>query len=68
MRLFDEKFGARFLATVPSVPGVYRFLDATGVLLYVGQSANLRRRLGQKEDAGARAELAKAMARVQLAR
>lgn len=28
----------------------------------------LRRRLGQKEDAGARAELAKAMARVQLAR
>jgi excinuclease ABC subunit C len=44
---FDEKFGADFLAGVPSGPGVYHLYDAAGVLLYVGKARNLRRRLGQ---------------------
>lgn len=34
-----------FLKTVPASPGVYRFLDTEGNLLYVGKASNLRRRL-----------------------
>lgn len=34
-----------WLADVPSLPGVYRFYGAAGLLLYVGKAANLRRRL-----------------------
>ncbi len=34
-----------FLSRVPALPGVYRFLDEAGSLLYVGKAANLRRRL-----------------------
>jgi excinuclease UvrABC nuclease subunit len=52
MKLFDEKFGAQFLAGVPSRPGVYRFYDAAGGLLYVGKAKDLRRRLGQYRTAG----------------
>lgn len=55
MRLFDRKFGADFLAGVPAGPGVYRFLDAAGTVLYVGKAASLRRRLGQYRAAGRRA-------------
>jgi GIY-YIG catalytic domain len=47
MHIFDRKFGADFLASVPSVPGVYHLYDVAGVLLYVGKARNLRRRLGQ---------------------
>ena len=47
MHLFDRKFGADFLAGVPTVPGVYHLYDVDGVLLYVGKAQNLRRRLGQ---------------------
>ncbi len=54
MRLFDRKFGASFLAGVPAAPGVYRFHDAGGGLLYVGKATNLRRRLGQYRLAGRR--------------
>ena len=39
MRLFDRKFGARFLDEVPAAPGVYRFHDAAGTLFYVGRAA-----------------------------
>jgi hypothetical protein len=45
VRIFDEKFGADFLAGVPREPGIYRMYDAAGGLLYVGKARNLRRRL-----------------------
>ena len=54
MRAFDRTFGAGFLAGVPTAPGVYRFHDAAGGLLYVGKAANLRRRLAQYRLAGRR--------------
>jgi GIY-YIG catalytic domain len=52
VRLFDQKFGAGFLAGVPAAPGVYRFHDAAGGLLYVGKAGSLRRRLAQYRTAG----------------
>jgi GIY-YIG catalytic domain len=52
VRLFDRKFGAGFLAGVPPEPGVYRFHDAEGGLLYVGKAGSLRRRLAQYRTAG----------------
>jgi hypothetical protein len=33
------------LRAVPAVPGTYRFYDVDGLLLYVGKSSNLKRRL-----------------------
>ncbi len=54
MRIFDRRFGADLLAGVPEAPGVYRFLDDAGVVLYVGKAANLRRRLSQYRIAGRR--------------
>ncbi|QQS23005.1 excinuclease ABC subunit UvrC [bacterium] len=35
------------LSDVPRKPGVYKFLDKDGVVLYVGKAKNLRVRLGQ---------------------
>lgn len=52
MRLFDQRFGVDFLAGVPTAPGVYRFLDEAGALLYVGKARSLRRRLAQYRTAG----------------
>lgn len=71
MQLFDRKFGADFLAGVPSEPGVYHLYDSAGVLLYVGKARDLRRRLGQyrttrrlKKDRKRRA-LVRAAARIE---
>lgn len=47
VRAFDRKFGADFLAGVPETPGIYRFYDAAGALLYIGKARDLRRRLAQ---------------------
>lgn len=71
MRLFDQKFGPGLLAGAPAGPGVYRFYDADGVLLYVGKATSLRRRLGQYRTAGRkkterkRRALVKAAARIE---
>ena len=50
-RAFDRRLGDDFLATVPRTPGVYRVLDADGVVVYVGKAVNLRRRLSQYRHA-----------------
>ncbi len=40
--VFDAK---RFLEALTEAPGVYRFLDAAGHVLYVGKAKNLRKRV-----------------------
>ena len=67
MRLFDKKFGLAFLAGVPTAPGVYRFLDEAGTLLYVGKAGSLRRRLAQYRTAGSRKKERKRRALVKAA-
>ena len=67
MRLFDRKFGAGFLAGVPTEPGVYRLFDEAGTLLYVGKAGNLRRRLAQYRMAGRRKKERKRRALVKAA-
>ncbi len=48
---FDDKFGAGLVVSAPATPGVYRFLDAQGLVLYVGKAKNLRRRLSSYRNA-----------------
>ncbi|MFZ5444482.1 MAG: nucleotide excision repair endonuclease [Myxococcota bacterium] len=57
--LFDRKFGADFLDTVPTTPGVYEMLDAEGHLVYVGKAKSLRDRLAQYRRATRRKAHAK---------
>lgn len=49
---FDLKFGEGFLALIGTGPGVYRYADAEGVVIYVGKAKNLRRRLATYRNAG----------------
>ncbi len=42
----DRLFAGADLAAVPAAPGTYRFYDRAGALVYVGQSKNLRTRVG----------------------
>jgi len=50
--VFDQKFGEGLLADVGTGPGVYRYADAEGVVIYVGKAKNLRRRLASYRNAG----------------
>lgn len=40
------RLGPAFFASLPAGPGVYRFFGQDGRLLYIGQSSNLRARVG----------------------
>ena len=40
------RFGADFFRSLPSVPGVYFFYGREGELLYIGQSLDLKARIG----------------------
>jgi hypothetical protein len=52
-------------ALLPLAPGVYRFRDATGRVLYLGRATSLRSRVASYwGDLGDRAHLSRMMARV----
>jgi len=59
LRGLERGFAPADLDAVPEAPGIYRFFDRGGCLLYVGKSKNLRRRLaahlGPAEIQGPRA-------------
>ena len=42
----SSRLGADFFKAIPAQPGVYSFHDAEGTLLYIGQSRDLRARIG----------------------
>ncbi len=41
----DDAGRRRFLNTLPRRPGVYRMIDASGQVIYVGKAAELRKRV-----------------------
>lgn len=41
----EQKLGSEIFEDIPQEPGIYRFYDENGLLLYVGKAKNLRRRL-----------------------
>ncbi len=49
--VFDQKFGEELLTNVGTGPGVYRYANAAGVVIYVGKAKNLRRRLASYRNA-----------------
>ncbi len=59
MKTFDQRFGVEFFASLPAAPGIYRFFNADGGVIYVGKAKNLRRRLAQYRNARRRKAHAK---------
>jgi excinuclease ABC subunit C len=51
VRDFDRKFGAEFLESLPTSPGVYLVYGQEDELIYVGKAKNLKRRLSQYRNA-----------------
>lgn len=45
-RVRDAFDGKEFVRTLAASPGVYRYFDAAGDLLYVGKAGNLKKRVG----------------------
>lgn len=43
--ILENRLGKEAFDPIPQQPGVYRFYDQRGELLYVGKAKNLRRRL-----------------------
>ena len=41
----EQNLKAEFFESIPQSPGIYRFFDEEGELIYVGKSKNLRKRL-----------------------
>lgn len=48
---FDSKFGESLVPNAPNEPGVYRYIDRQGSVIYVGKAKNLRRRLASYRSA-----------------
>ncbi len=59
MKTFDRNLGIEKLESLPETPGIYRFYDEGGALIYVGKAKNLRRRLSQYRNAKRRKKHAK---------
>jgi excinuclease ABC subunit C len=53
-KLFDRKFGAELLRTLPAGPAVYLFKDEDGSVLYAGKAKDVRRRLASYRNASRR--------------
>ena len=53
---FDAKFGETLISTAPDAPAVYLYRDEAGVVIYVGKSKNIRRRLQNYRNASRRKE------------
>nr|WP_255727767.1 nucleotide excision repair endonuclease [Rhodohalobacter sulfatireducens] len=43
--ILEQRLGPELFADIPQEPGIYRFYDEDGQILYVGKAKNLRRRL-----------------------
>jgi predicted GIY-YIG superfamily endonuclease len=59
VKVFDQKFGATYFASLPTTPAVYKIYNGKGEIIYVGKAKNLRRRLGQYRNAKRRKKHAK---------
>ncbi len=51
MNAFDRKFGKDFTQQLPQSPGVYRFVNDSSEVIYVGKAKNLKRRIDQYRNA-----------------